>query len=117
MTRNYFIHKKRKAKYSSEKSAIMNKARWDADRAKRDAEMVERIRELEEIMIQNLPRKKGDALGSLQWHDYRTGKIRRWTIRIGDRLDRITHESPGGTPSRSHGWTWFLNRLRSHITQ
>ena len=116
MTRNYFIHKKRRAKYSSAKSAQMNKARWDADRARREEEMPERIRELAEYDVQNLPRKQGDALGCIQWHDFRTGKVRRWTIRIGNRLDRITHETPGNKPSHSHGWTWFLNRLRNHIT-
>ena len=114
MTRNYFIHKRRRAKYSSVKSAQMNKARWDADRARREEEMPERMREIEEWNIQNLPRKQGDALGCLQWHDFRTGKVRRWTIRIGDRADRITMEA-GGIKTRSYGWTWIMNAIRSKI--
>ena len=92
----------------------MNKARWDADRARREEEMPERIRELAEYDVQNLPRKQGDALGILQWHDFRTGKVRRWTIRIGDRADRITAES-NGKITKSHGWTWLLNHLRTKI--
>jgi len=114
MTRNYFIHKKRKANYSSAKSAQMNKARWDADRARREEEVPERIRELAEYDVQNLPRKEGDALGCLQWHDFRTGKVRRWTIRIGDRSDRITAES-NSKITKSHGWTWLFNHLRTKI--
>jgi hypothetical protein len=116
MTSKRFIHKRRFGKYSREKSAMMNKARWDADRARRDAEMPARIRELAEIEAINLPRRQGDAIGCLQWTDFRTGKIRRWVIRIGNRRDRITVESPGNKPSPSHGWTWFLTQLRKHLS-
>jgi hypothetical protein len=72
-------------------------------------------RALAEIEIENLPRRQGDALGCLQWTDFRSGKVRRWTVRIGDRLDRITIEAPGCKPSPSHGWTWFLVMLRKRI--
>ena len=73
-------------------------------------------RALAEWAVLNLPRKQGDALGCLQWQDFSTGKVRRWIVRIGDRADRITVESPGGMPSPSHGWTWFLTQLRKHLT-
>ena len=73
-------------------------------------------RALEEIEIQNLPRKQGDALGCLQWTDFRTGRVRRWAVRIGNRVNRITVESPGDAPSKSHGWTWFLTQLRGHLS-
>lgn len=94
----------------------MGKASQRVQAERRMAEMPERIRELAEIEVQNLPRKQGDALGSLQWHDFRTGRVRRWTVRIGDRVDRITVEAPGGQPSKSHGWTWFLAQLRKHLS-
>jgi hypothetical protein len=71
---------------------------------------------LEEIELMNLPRKQGDALGCLQWTDFRTGKVRRWAVRIGNRRDRITVEAPGEHPSKSHGWTWFLTQLRKHLS-
>lgn len=115
MASNYFIHKRRKAKYSSEKSAQMNKARWDADRARRDLELPERMREIEEWNVQNLPRKQGDILGVFQWTDFRSGKVRRWKIRIGDRADRIVMEAPDGRKSKSHGWTYHLTKLRKHL--
>lgn len=85
-------------------------------RKRRMADLPERLRELAEIEIQNLPRKQGDALGCLQWTDFRSGKVRRWTVRIGCRRDRITVEAPGQAPSPSHGWTWFLTQLRKHLS-
>ena len=105
----------RKAKALSERGKRMAAARWKADRALRDAEMPERLRQLAEIDAQNLPRKRGDALGCLQWTDFRTGKVRRWTVRIGDRIDRVTLHSPGGRATGSHGWAWVLDRLRGYL--
>lgn len=69
-----------------------------------------------EMEIENLPRRQGDAIGCLQWTDFRTGKVRRWTIRIGNRRDQIKIESPGTIASQSHGWTWFLTQLRKHLS-
>ena len=102
-------------KAKQEQGRKMARARWDADRARRDTEMLERIQELAEIEMMNLPRKQGDILGSLQWTDARTGRIRRWIIRIGDRIDRITMESMDGKQTSSHGWAWVLNSLRPHL--
>ena len=115
MTRKRAFRKKRGSPWDSESSIKANKARWDADRAQRDAEMPDRIRDLAEIEIQNLPRKQGDILGSLQWTDARSGKVRRWIIRIGDRADRITAEMPHSKATKSHGWAWLLNHLRPHL--
>lgn len=94
----------------------MGIASQKAQAARRLADMPARLRELEEIEIQNLPRRNGDALGCLQWTDFRTGKVRRWVVRIGDRRDRITVEASGGPTSASHGWTWFLTHLRKHLS-
>lgn len=94
----------------------MGKASQRVQAERRMIGIEDRIRELAEIEAQNLPHKQGDALGCIQWTDFRTGKVRRWTVRIGDRIDRITVESPGEKPSPSHGWTWFLTKLRKHLT-
>lgn len=110
MTRNYWQHKRR---LSTERARKMGIASQQAQRERR-MECVD-LREQEEIEIINLPRAKGDALGCLTWHDFGTGKVRRWVIRIGDRIDRITVESPGHTASKSHGWTWFLTQLRKKL--
>jgi hypothetical protein len=116
MTRNRFIRKRSANRWNSESSRRANKARWDAENIRREAEMPARIRALAEIEIENLPRHKGDALGCLQWTDFRSGQVRKWVIRIGDRVDRITLESPGKKPTQSRGWTWFLTQLRKHLS-
>jgi hypothetical protein len=116
MPRARFIRRANPGRITSEKSKGMNRARWKADGARRDAAMLERMRHMAEIEVENLPRKQGDALGCLQWTDFRSGKVRRWIVRIGDRIDRITLESPGGKPTISHGWTWVMTKLRSILS-
>lgn len=108
-------HTQRKIKALSERGKRMAAARWKLDRERRDAEMPERIRELAEIKAQNLPRKPSDPLGCLQWTDFRSGKVRRWIVRIGDRADQITLQSPDGRKTRSHGWTWAMDHLRGFL--
>lgn len=109
-------YRKQRAERKRLRMSAMGKASQKVQAERRMLGMQERIRELAEWDVQNLPRKQGDALGCIQWTDFRTGRVRRWTIRIGDRSDRITVESPGEKPSASHGWTWFLTKLRKHLT-
>lgn len=109
------IRKKRGTSWTSESSARANKARWDAERARRDAEMPERILEQQEIEIRNLPRKQGDAVGCLQYHDFATGKITRWVVEIGDRTDRRVLRTPDGRRSKSHGWAFLFRCVRMVI--
>lgn len=108
-------YNQRKAKALSERGKRMAAARWETDRQRRDAEEPERLREIAEIEAQNLPRKQGDPLGCLQWTDFRSGKVRRWTVRIGDRIDRVTLHAPGGKQTPSHGWTWVMDHLRGFL--
>lgn len=108
-------YNRNKAKALSEQGQRMAAARWSRDRERRNTEEPERLRELAEIETQNLPRRRGDALGCLQWSDFRTGKIRRWTVRIGDRRDQVTMHTPDGKGTASHGWTWILAKLRHHL--
>lgn len=115
MTRKRHIRKRRGTPWTSATSRRANAARWAADRARRDAEEPARLRELAEIEAINLPRRPGDVIGCLQWTDYGTGRVRRWTVRRGDRSDRMTVHSPDGRATRSHGWTWILNHLRGFL--
>jgi hypothetical protein len=110
MTRN----QKQRAECKRLRFSAMGKASQRAQAERRMAAIDHRA--LEEIEIQNLPRKQGDALGCLQWTDFRTGRARRWAVRIGNRRGRITVEAPGDAPSKSHGWTWFLTQLRGHLS-
>lgn len=108
---------RRKIKALRERGKRMAEARWKLDRKRRYAEMPLLIRELAEIEIQNLPRKQGDPLGCLQWTCFRTGKVTRRVIRIGDRIDRITVDLPSGKKSKYHGWTWLFTEMRKAICQ
>jgi hypothetical protein len=93
----------------------MGIASQKAQRAKRDADVPIRLRELAEIKIQNIPRNPGDALGCLQWTDFRSGQVRRWTVLIGARRDQVILRSPDGRATLSHGWTWVLTHLRKKL--
>ena len=108
-------YNRKKAKALSERNRQRALYRWKLDRKRRDAEEPARIREMAEIEAINLPHKKGDPLGCLQWTDFRSGKVRRWTVRIGDRMDRITLHAPDGRKTESHGWTWALDHLRGFL--
>jgi len=108
-------YRKQRADRKRPRFSAMGKRSQQVQAERRMADAGERIRELAEIEAINLPRKRGDALGSLQWHDFRTGRVRRWTVRIGDRGDRITLESPDGRKTQSHGWTWALDHLRKFL--
>lgn len=110
-------HNPRVAKALREKGRRMARARWDRHRQRVDAAAPAILRELAEVAAINLPHRQGDAIGSLQWTDYRTGAVNRWTLRIGDRADRLTLHAPDGRATRSHGWTWILAHLRKHLTR
>ena len=65
--------------------------------------------------VENLPRHAGDALGCLQWTDFRSGRVRRWVVEIGARRDQIVLRSPDGRRTGSHGWAWALAKLRPYL--
>jgi hypothetical protein len=50
------------------------------------------------------PISEGDAIGSLEWRNFRTGKVMRWTVLRGDRVDRVILRHPDGRKTQSHGW-------------
>jgi hypothetical protein len=57
----------------------------------------------------------GDVIGSLEWRDFRTGKVTRWTVLRGDRVNNIRLRAPNGRSSKSHGWAWVLEKVRAVI--
>lgn len=109
------MHFGRYCKERSLRGRRMAEARWAADRARRDAAEPARRRELAEIEAVNLPRRAGDVLGVLQWTDARSGRVRRWTVRIGHRVDQVVAVAPDGRRTGSHGWTWLLAHLRRYL--
>ena len=63
----------------------------------------------------NPPLVRGDPLGAIQFANFRTGKIRRWTMLRGTRADNYQLRTPDGRTSRPHGLAWILNHLRPII--
>jgi len=90
-------------------------ARWEKYRQKRAEE--ERMLEMEDLAhIASFPHHtEGDPIGSLQWRDFQTGEVLRWTILRGDRRDRVKLRHPDGRMTKSHGWTWIMNHLRGYF--
>jgi hypothetical protein len=66
-------------------------------------------------VLANPPLKRGDPIGSLQWRDFRSGKVLRWTVLRGDRVDRVMLRHPDGRKTKSHGWTWVMDHLRGYM--
>ncbi len=105
----------RRIKALRERGRMMANARWDRHRELTEATAPAKLRDLAETAAINLPRNQGDPIGLLQWTDFRSGKVRQWTLRIGDRADRYTMPAPDGRATASHGWTWILNHLRGFL--
>jgi len=108
-------YRKQRAERKRLRFSAMGKESQRVQAERRMEGMEDRIREMAEIEAQNLPRKQGDPLGCLQWTDFRTGRVRRWMVRIGDRIDRVTLHTPDGKRTNSHGWTWIVNHLRGYM--
>ena len=100
------MHLSRYYKARSERARRMANARWAKHRARPDdPEALEN-----EVLHPHL-----DVIGSLEWRDFRTGEIKRWRIKRGDRVDRVILSTPDGRATKSHGWTWALDHLRGFL--
>ena len=63
----------------------------------------------------NPPLTEGDCLGSLTWHNHRSGRITRWGVERGPRSNNYRLRSPDGRKSRPHGMAWLLTKIRMII--
>jgi len=89
----------------------MNKARWDADRARRDAEEPVRRREMEMAEVTGeRALRPGEYFGTVEFRD-RWGKVHRITLRQGERKNSLQIDGC----KREHGVTWILDKLRRRI--
>ena len=111
MARKRYIRKRRGTSWTAESSLRANKARWDADRHRRDAEEPERLLEL----ARHPTRLEGDPIATLEYRDLRSGEIHRWTVLLGDRRDRVKLRHPDGRTTLSHGWAWVCSQLRPYL--
>lgn len=86
----------------------------------RKSQGVQRARRIAEVTADDIADAlsiplHGDAIGSLQWRDFRNGQVRRWTVLRGDRADRVILRCPDGRQTRAHGWTWVMDHLRGFL--
>lgn len=93
----------------SEHGRKMAHARWRKHR-ERSEDPEARLERLA-----NPPILKGDPIGALEWRDFRSGEVKRWTVLRGDRVDRVILRHPDGRETRSHGWTWVMDHLRGYL--
>lgn len=63
----------------------------------------------------NQPFSEGDSLGSLTWHNHRTGRVTRWIVERRPRLNNYRLRSPDGRKSKPHGMAWMLEKIRAVI--
>lgn len=54
----------------------------------------------------------GDAIGLLEFRDFRSGRITRWTECRGNRVNNFTLKTPDGRQSKPHGLAWLLAKVR-----
>lgn len=54
----------------------------------------------------------GSVLGSLQWSNAITGKVTRWAVLRGNRVNNYVLRTPDGRTSRPHGMAWILEKIR-----
>lgn len=103
-------HKSIKSK--SELGRKLALARWSKDRERRDAEEEVRLfaTELARVLGEG-PVESGQYVGTLQWSDT-SGKVRRWTLRRGDRSGQIWID---GVPSPKTV-TCLLDHLRRRLS-
>lgn len=61
------------------------------------------------------PIQMGDAIGMMEYRDFRNGRIYRWTVCRGDRTNNFSIRHPDGRQSKPHGMAWLLDRIRPVI--
>jgi len=103
------------AKALSERGRRMANAKWAKDRAKREKEAPARRLEIMLAAIENLPSGEGDITHCLQITDFSTGKVRRWLLRRGHRINQTTLEKVGGKRTASMSGTRIMDKLRAFL--
>lgn len=67
------------------------------------------------LLAADPPLLKGDVIGRIEFQDFRSGTIRRWSVCRGNRTNNYTLRSPDGRESKPHGMSWILERVRKVI--
>lgn len=104
--RKQLLHRNR-LRYSA-----MGKASQRVQRERRIAEITPEF--LMDLQA-NPPLREGDAIGAIEWRNFLTGKVTRWTVLRGDRVNNFKLRSPDGRASKPHGLAWLLGKIRRVI--
>ncbi len=59
--------------------------------------------------------REGDSLGSLTWHNHRSGRVTKWVVERGPRLNNYRLRSMDGRKSKPHGMAWMMEKIRAVI--
>lgn len=97
------------------KFSAMGKESQRVQAARRMAEMSDRAREQAEIESLNYPRREGDAMWGIRITNYATGKVWKWTLRIGKRKNQVTMHAASGKATGSVSMTWIMAHLRGYL--
>ena len=54
----------------------------------------------------------GAPIGSIEIRNFLTGKVTRWTLLSGNRLNNYALRTPDGRTSQPHGMAWIMTGLR-----
>jgi hypothetical protein len=54
----------------------------------------------------------GAPIGSIEIRNFLTGKVTRWTLLGGDRLNNYALRTTDGRTSKPHGLTWIMDGIR-----
>ena len=59
---------------------------------------------------------EGDAIGSIEIRNFKTGSVTRWTVLRGNRVNNYQLRTPDGrTSKKPHGMAWITDHLRPLI--
>lgn len=81
-----------------------------SQRIQQERRLAEMTPEVLMDLAANPPYSEGDSLGSLTWHNHRTGRVTKWTVERGPRLNNYRLRSPDGRKSKAHGMAWMRGR-------
>jgi len=102
------FEKKRRARNHLRYSA-MGKKSQAVQAARRSADLTPA--DLQDLAA-NPQLRAGSVLGRLEWHNYVSGRVTRWAVLRGTRINNYVLRAPDGRVTRAHGWAWLLGKLR-----
>ena len=105
-------YRKQRAALKRLRFSAMGKA---SQRVQSERRMAEMTPEILQDLAANPHYAEGDSLGSITWHNHRTGRVTKWIVERGPRINNYRLRSPDGRKSKPHGMAWMLEKIRAVI--